>query len=143
MNNKNNVNFIIDLLMFLSLALIAGIGFLLKYSGSIIKNLSSQGISASITFLGLKSRQWIQIHFWVSILFLLLMLIHIILHWDWIKRVYGDMIKNKFASFIIALTLIIVSITLFIFPFIIKPEITVKGASSCSGGTCATCAQKR
>lgn len=143
MNNKNNLNFIIDILMFLALALIAGIGFLLKYSGMIIRDLSAQGISASITFLGLKGRQWGQIHFWVSILFLLLMLIHIILHWDWIKCVYGNMIKNRFASFIMALILIIVSITLFIFPFIIRPEITVKGASSCSGSGCATCATNK
>lgn len=139
MNNKNNLNFIINLLMFLSIAFLSGIGFLLKHSGIIIRKMSLKGVSASVTFLGLKGRQWGQIHFWVSILFLSLLLIHIILHWGWIVSTYKNMIKNNVASFITALILIVVSIMLFIFPFIIKSEITVREASSCSGSTCTTC----
>jgi hypothetical protein len=88
------VNFIVDLIAFLDLLVLAGTGVILKWvlpPGSGGGHSHGQGFRGGRgpvevkTLLGLGRHDWGDIHFHVSLLFVLLMLIHLILHWNWIK----------------------------------------------------------
>ncbi len=90
MNNiKPKVDYFIDVLMILSLVIttITSIILLLFPSGQ---------KSGYNEFLGIIKRDWVIIHKIVGIIFLILMIIHLILHWKWIicmtKNIFN---KNK------------------------------------------------
>ncbi|MFH1452817.1 MAG: DUF4405 domain-containing protein [Armatimonadota bacterium] len=142
MKDKNNLNFIINALLTLSLALTAGIGVLLKYFREIYKA-TAHGAGLNITFLGMNRYRWGKIHFILSIIFIILLLIHIILHWKWIATTYKDMIKSKAVRTVIGIIFIITTLLAFLFPFIIKHETTnwtTKGShSKVSGRGCIKC----
>lgn len=147
MKDANKINFIIDTFIFLTLAAIAGTGFLIKHIGLLSKKLSTTfGGKFVITFLNLIHHEWGRIHFILSVIFLALLLVHIILHWRWIATTYQSMFKNKFAKAIIAILLLAIIVVLFTFAFWVKPEIKrspVKAVHSCTGkSNCAICGPK-
>lgn len=77
---------IIDLLSFISLLLIISTGAFLKYT------LPPRSGGSSVW--GLTRHEWGDIHFYISILFLLLLSIHLLLHLAFIKKA----IKGKTSS---------------------------------------------
>jgi hypothetical protein len=71
------VNLIVNLASFLVL-------FVLSASGLIIALPHEHG-QGEKGILGFGRGQWGDIHLWLGIAFIVLMLVHLILHWDWIK----------------------------------------------------------
>lgn len=89
--SKAKLNFYIDTLFFVCLTLLISTGFLLRYTlpaGSGRISGGGQGRSAmnkTITLLwGLDKHQWGDIHFWIAVFLMLLLLAHLYLHWRWI-----------------------------------------------------------
>lgn len=83
---KTTVLYLIDAIMLLQLALISGIGFLTRIvlvPG--FKRLHSDWIYPSTEVIGLNRHQWNDIHFYLAILFLCTLMVHIILHF---KSIY-------------------------------------------------------
>jgi hypothetical protein len=77
------VYFILACLMFL-MAVIEGLsGFLLWL---VIPGGGGRGGGESSVFWGITKNAWIDIHDWVAVAMLVLVVIHIILHWKWIVR---------------------------------------------------------
>ncbi len=71
------VNFIVNLASFLVLVVLSS-------SGLIIALPHEHGAGGK-KILGLGRGQWGDIHLWLSIAFVVLMLVHLVLHWDWVK----------------------------------------------------------
>ncbi len=82
MRLHDKINLLIDLLLTLALALIAGIGFLIKYilpPGR--ERILKYGDNTELAFLGLDRHQWGGIHLLVAYVMLGLLILHIVLHW--------------------------------------------------------------
>lgn len=74
---KPTLNFIIDSVAFGFLILLAASGILMEY---ILPPRSGH----FMTIWGLNRHDWGSIHFWIAILLLTTMSLHLIFHWDWI-----------------------------------------------------------
>ena len=79
--NKNKLKYVVDSLLFICVVGIAFIGILL---GFVIPE-GPSGSESSKYFLNLHRHQWGNIHLYLSIAFVVLIIIHLILSWKWIK----------------------------------------------------------
>ena len=86
---KNILKYLIDAALFIDICSIAVIGFLMGFV--IPKGNEHQ---AAKSFLGLHRHDWGDIHLYLSILLLILLILHLWLNWTWIiqstKRYFGD-----------------------------------------------------
>ena len=125
---KTKLNLVIDVLLLLCLAAIAGIGLLIKYvlvPGYLRWEI--YGRNVSLFLWGLDRHQWGTIHFIIGLIFISLLLLHIVLHWSIIVGIYHKLIPNRVARGVIVLILICVTIILFAFPYFVKPEVLEQG----------------
>ena len=90
---KNSLKYLIGAILFIDICSIAVIGLLLAFV--IPKGRETQ---ASKYFLGLHRHDWGDIHLYLSILLLTLLIFHLWLNWTWIiqstKRYFGNKWKN-------------------------------------------------
>lgn len=84
---KPTQNFIIDIASLVAMTLIAATGLLIRYT-------LPPGQGHGRTVLGLTRHEWGGIHFWIAVLLLALLVIHLVLHWKWIVT----MIRGKVAD---------------------------------------------
>jgi hypothetical protein len=83
------LNFVIDAAMFFSLTGIALMGLVIKYvlpPGSGGGGRGRGGLShGAETFLGLNRHEWGSVHYSLALILLGLLVLHLLLHWSWIK----------------------------------------------------------
>ena len=121
--SKSKINFLIDSLMFLCMAAIAGIGFLMK-----VVLIPGQdrwikyGKNVEIYVLNMDRHQWGTVHLVIALVLLGLLLLHIILHWKLIVGLFSKLITNKSTRKLITVVFVFISALLFLFAFLIKPE---------------------
>ncbi len=123
-STKSKLNLSIDIVMFLLLVTMAGIGFLMKYvvvSGE-VRNVI-YGNQVELEFFGLTRHQWGSVHLALSIIFLFLLVLHIILHWKLIVTIYSCMFHSRYLRYGIAGILCLIGIIALFSPFILKPQI--------------------
>ena len=88
---RTALNFIVDLIAFADLLLLGATGVVLKWvlppgSGGHGRAFhGGRGGDQIRTLWGLGRHDWGDVHFVLSLLFLFLMLVHLLLHWTWIK----------------------------------------------------------
>jgi hypothetical protein len=89
---RTTVNFILDLVGFLNLLALAGTGSILRWvlppgsGGGYGRGFrGGRGAGEVKELLGLARHDWGSVHFGLAVLCVVLMLVHIILHWSWIK----------------------------------------------------------
>jgi hypothetical protein len=88
---RSTINFIVDSAGFTALLGLAATGAILRLvlppgSGGLGRELhSGQGGEHIRELLGMRRHDWGDIHLWLGITFVVLMLAHLILHWSWIK----------------------------------------------------------
>jgi predicted ferric reductase len=87
--NKSKINFIVDLLAFVSFLVTALTGLALKFfmPGGVRQGRLQE-------FLGIQKEVWTEIHDWAGILLIILVVVHFVLHWEWVVC----MIKNMFKA---------------------------------------------
>lgn len=91
---RSTLNFVIDLVSFLNLLGLGCSGFIMKYilppgTGGLGRELHGGRGREHIKELWSMSRhEWGAIHFYLGIGFVILMIVHIILHWGWIKNYF-------------------------------------------------------
>ncbi len=107
---KTDWQYLVDTLLFLCIVGIAFIGFLM---GLFIPKGPTATESAKY-FLGLHLHQWGNIHFYLSIAFTVLIIIHLIFSWKWIKAKARQIFKGRWATALI-LTAIASFLVLFLF----------------------------
>jgi hypothetical protein len=78
---KSDWQYLVDTLLFICIVGIAFIGILM----GLALPKGPQALESSKYFLGLHRHQWGNIHFYLSIAFVCLVVIHLILSWSWIK----------------------------------------------------------
>jgi hypothetical protein len=80
--NRTIANIIFDIIAaFLLLGMIAT-GYLLRFP-------LPPGSNKTLSLWGLTRHQWGDIHFWISLGLLVVLVIHLVLHWNWIVTVIG------------------------------------------------------
>ena len=93
---RATLNFIVDLVGFVNLLLLAATGSVMKWvlppgsgggRGYGFRGGRGPGPSAGQVkqLLGLGRHDWGDVHFILALLFVFLVLVHIVLHWSWIK----------------------------------------------------------
>jgi hypothetical protein len=90
--SRGTLNFILDLVSFLNLSGLIFTGFIMKYIlppgtgglGRILHGGNGRGINVKELW-SMTRHEWGSIHFYLAVVFVVLMVIHIILHWTWIK----------------------------------------------------------
>jgi len=87
--NRNKVNYYVDLLMAIVFAVMAVTGLVLFFK------FPSGERTGRLSFLDLTKHQWGDIHSWTGIAIVVLVLIHLILHWKWIVVMTKDIFKKK------------------------------------------------
>lgn len=89
---RTTLNFIVDLISFANLLLLAATGVILRWvlppgsgGGHGQGFRGGRGPGEVKLLLGLGRHDWGDIHFTLALLFVSLMLVHLYLHWTWIK----------------------------------------------------------
>ncbi len=95
------LNFVVDFIAFLNLLALALTGLIMKY----ILPTGTSGLGRALhdgrgradikTLLSMDRHQWGSIHFYLAFLFIILMVLHIILHWSWIKNYFKSLLISK------------------------------------------------
>lgn len=79
--NRNKVNLAVDLPACIAMAGLAATGIVLYYR--------LPAGSGGNTMFGLTRHEWGDIHFWIAVVLLVLVSLHIVLHWNWIACAFG------------------------------------------------------
>jgi hypothetical protein len=92
---KNDWKYLLDALLFVDLCSIAAIGLLLAF---VIP--SGRAPDTSKYFLGLHRHDWGNIHLYLALFLLVLLVLHLWLNWTWVvhstKNYFGSQWKNAF-----------------------------------------------
>jgi len=95
---RSSLNFIVDLAALLNLAGLAFTGFIMKYilppgTGGLGRRLhGGPGREHIKDFWSMTRHEWGGIHFYLAVLFVVLMVVHIVLHWSWIKNYFKSLV---------------------------------------------------
>ena len=141
MFHKSNVKFVIDAVMFLCMAALAGIGFLMKYV--LLSGKEAQvkyGTKVELSSLGLDRHEWGTVHLIIAFVLVGLLILHIVLNWKQIVSMFQRLISSsQISRKIITAVFTIVCVLLIIFPFIMNPEVQeIGGEGGRLGGTAET-----
>lgn len=88
---RSSINFVVDLISFVDLLVLAFTGAIMKWvlppgTGGRGRELhGGRGRESIELFWGLGRHDWGAVHFWLAVVFIVLMVVHIFLHWKWIK----------------------------------------------------------
>lgn len=122
--NKAELNFLINAVMFLCMASMAGIGFLIKYT--LIDGQSrwiKYGKNVDLYFLGMDRHAWGDIHLVLGFVLIGLLVLHIFLHWCVIKTVYNRLVQRKTAQLALTALLVLLTAVFLALPFFITPKV--------------------
>jgi len=127
LKDKSKLNLSLDIIMLLLIMAIAGIGFLMKYVliPGFQKNVL-YGKHVDLVLWGLPRHQWGTIHLVLSIAFLVLLILHFLLHWNMIVCIFKRMITHKSLRIAFAGMLTVIIILFISFPLFVEPEIIDK-----------------
>jgi hypothetical protein len=84
---RDMVNFIVGLISFIVLVALMSSGVIIAWPHQHGPNETKP--------LGIGRGEWGDIHLWLGGIFVFLMLVHIVLHWDWIKRYAKSVFGGK------------------------------------------------
>ena len=135
MFNKPKTKLVIDALMFLCMAALAGIGFLMKYV--LLPGKEAQatyGTKVDLYFLGLNRHEWGTIHLYIAFVLVGILVIHLALNWEQILNMFQKLMGSQMARKITVAVFIIVCVVLITFPFAVNPEIQEKAGGGGGGG---------
>ena len=90
--SRSSLNFVLDLVSFFVLLGLAITGFIMKYilppgtggTGRSLHDGAGRGVQIQELW-SMTRHEWGNIHFYLAVAFAALMILHIILHWSWIK----------------------------------------------------------
>jgi hypothetical protein len=102
---RSTMNFILDLASFLNLLGLTLTGLIMKYVlppgtgglGRALHGGTGRGIHIKDLW-SMTRHEWGRIHFYLAVVFIALMVIHIILHWTWIKCYVKSVVNRRIIS---------------------------------------------
>ena len=96
---RSTLNFVVDLVSFIDLLGLACTGFIIKYilppgTSGLGRELGGGRGREEIKYLWSMTRhEWGDIHFYLALGFVILMVAHMILHWSWIKNQFKSVLR--------------------------------------------------
>jgi uncharacterized protein DUF4405 len=87
MMKRSDLNFFIDAVAFLGLVLLVSTGLIMRFVLPPFQGGRSGEVGPS-TLWGWGRHQWGEIHFWIAAGILVIMVVHLFLHWKWIASVF-------------------------------------------------------
>jgi hypothetical protein len=120
---RQKLNIIIDIIMFVVMVALAVIGFIIKYvllSGT--DRWAKYGRNVDLTYWGLDRHQWGFIHLICGILLLLLLVLHIVFHWNMMVCMIRRLIPGVKSRVVAVSSIIAVSFLFILFPFFMNPK---------------------
>ena len=84
MMRKTNLNFVVDTVAFAAFVLLTATGVLVRY-------VLPPGSGRFSTLWGMDRHEWGRIHFWIAVLLLVSLGLHLFLHWRWVV----SMVKGR------------------------------------------------
>ena len=95
---RTTLNFIIDLVSFIDLLGLAFTGFIMKYilppgtggRGQLLHG--GRGREDIKDLWSMTRHEWGGVHFYLALVFVILMVVHIILHWSWLKNYFKSLL---------------------------------------------------
>ncbi|MGM0621547.1 MAG: DUF4405 domain-containing protein [Bacteroidota bacterium] len=121
---RQKVNIVIDILMFVVMAALAVIGFFIRFtliSGE--ARWEKFGSNIEITLLGLDRHQWGFIHLVLGVMLAVLLVLHIFFHWKQIICLFRRITPLRTQRYALVFTLTVVSLLIFISPFLLQVEL--------------------
>jgi len=121
---KSNLLLLIDVLMFFFLALMSGLGLMIRYvlvPGS--KRWDIYGRNVDLTFLGMDRHELGTVHLICAILFLSMLVLHIILHWKAFVAYVCKIVNTKTEANILIIAFAFVLLCIIISPFLINIKV--------------------
>lgn len=117
--SQNSINIIVDIILLLLLVAISSIGFIMKYimpSGHAVRHEGAQPYASDV--LGLDRHGWGDIHWVLSVFFLLFLILHIVLHWKMIIAMIKRMMPNNTVRRALWVLIAFITFSLLICPFL-------------------------
>lgn len=105
MMSRSTMNFVLDLGSFSVLLGLTVTGLIMKYIlppgtsglGQVLHDGTGQGVNIKELW-SMTRHEWGSIHFYLAVIFVVLMIIHVILHWTWIKCYVKSVISRGIIS---------------------------------------------
>ncbi|MGI9227157.1 MAG: DUF4405 domain-containing protein [Gammaproteobacteria bacterium] len=88
---KSNLITLIDISAFIGFIFVVSTGVLMRY---VLPPRSGR----SIEIFGMSRHEWGDIHFYITLIFLIILSVHLILHWKFIRNIFRGKIKNADTS---------------------------------------------
>lgn len=123
LKNLGTRNFVVDLLLLADLALISGIGVLMKVAlppGRV--RILKYSDNRDLFFLGLDRHQWGTVHLVASGVMLALLILHLVFHWKTFECLVRNAIPRRPLRRALAALFALICAGMFAFGFIIRPE---------------------
>ena len=122
MKNRLKVNIIIDLVMFLAMAVTSISGIVIKLIAPLRRTAESEWVrDAAMWFFQVWNRRtWAHIHLWAGVIVMVLLVAHIALHWQTVDGFFKKHIENKSlrtSLYMVLLLLLIISVVPWIWAF--------------------------
>ena len=98
MAKRSSLNFVVDLVGFIDLVFLAFTGTIMKYilppgTGGRGQRLHGGFGGEHIKdFWSMTRHEWGDIHFYLAVVFIVMMVVHIVLHWSWIKNYFKSLL---------------------------------------------------
>lgn len=98
---RSSLNFIVDLVSFLNLIGLVFTSFIMKYvlppgtggRGQALHD--GQGGEHIKDFWAMTRHQWGDIHFYLAVLFIILIAVHIVLHFGWVRNYFKSLLGSS------------------------------------------------
>ncbi len=126
--NRARLNLLIDIVMTVLMAAIAGLGFLINWvliPGE--ERPAVYGSRVDLHWLGLDRHAWGEVHLGLGIALVALLVLHVALHWGQVVGIWRRMVGSGAVRVALALALLVLVIALMAFPAFIRPEVTEGG----------------
>ena len=122
MKNRLKVNIIIDLVMFLAMAVTSISGIVIKLIAPLRRTAESEWVRevAMWFFQVWNRRTWAHIHLWAGVIVMALLVAHIALHWQTVDGFFKKHIENKSlrtSLYMVLLLLLIISVVPWLWAF--------------------------
>lgn len=113
---KGNLNFVIDIVAFVSFVFLISTGFLIRY-------VLPPGSGHFSMLWGMDRHEWGQLHFLIAVVLIVFIALHLLLHWQWIVHVIkGGQHKGSVIRWPFLVTGLIILIALAVIPLLGKVE---------------------
>ena len=132
---RAKVNLLIDALLTLLLAAMAGLGFLMKWvlvPGYLRNAIYGRGVE--LYWLGLDRHQWGTVHLYMGVATLAFLILHVVLHWGQVVTIYRRLIGSGGVRIVVAIVLLALIVALMVFPALVTPDVEEGGGHGAGRG---------